>query len=124
MAHNPGFLALVNDAKERIQECNIEALKQEAERQPQKYLILDVRDKEEYDSGHVPNAMHVSRGTLEVKIENLVSDKNQPILVYCGGGYRSALAADNLQKIGYKNVISVEGGMKAWRSAGFDVSYD
>src|SRR5687768_288608 len=109
------FAKLTEDAKSRIREVSpIEARQQQA----QGAVLIDVREGDEYANGHAREAVHLSRGVLELRIEGLVPDPSTPILCYCGGGGRSALAADSLQKMGYTNVASVAGGFKAWRDAG------
>jgi rhodanese-related sulfurtransferase len=118
MAHNPGFLKLVEEAKKRIKECTIAEVKAKLEGGTPVHLI-DVREDHEWEKDHAAGARHLGRGILERDIEGLIPDKNAEIVLYCGGGYRSALAADNLQKMGYTNVVSMGGGIKAWREAGY-----
>jgi phage shock protein E len=109
------FQQLVNDAKTRIREITpVEAAEQAA----QGAVLVDVRETDEYEKAHAQNAMHLSRGMLELKIEQQVPEVSTPIICYCGGGSRSALAADNLQKMGYTNVTSISGGFKAWKEKG------
>src|SRR3954454_4569687 len=103
--HSPRFLALVQDAKKRVKETNVDAVKQRLDR-GERPLIIDVREESEYAAGHVPGAVHIGKGILERDIEDKVPDTGTEVILYCGGGFRSALAADALQKMGYTNVIS------------------
>jgi rhodanese-related sulfurtransferase len=113
------FAKLAADAKSRIREVSpSEANRQQA----QGAVLIDVREREEYEQGHAAGAMHLSKGVLELRIEEAIPDSATPIICYCGGGSRSALAADNLQKMGYTNVASLEGGLKAWRSEGLPLA--
>ena len=115
MAPPNRFAKLTDDAKSRIREVSpTEATAQQA----QGAVLIDVRETDEFAKGHARGAVHLSRGVLELRIEGLIPDASTPILCYCGGGSRSALAADSLQKMGYVNVASVAGGFKAWREAG------
>lgn len=111
-----GFEKLVAEAKKNITEISPED--SAAKLQNAEASIVDVREKDEWDEEHIPNAIHCSRGTIELEIEEKFPDKNAMIICHCGGGGRSALAAESLQKIGYKNVRSMAGGMKAWKAAG------
>ena len=120
MKHSPAFLAIVNDAKTRVAECTIDAVKTRLDR-GERFELVDVREDREWALDHVAGARHIGRGVLERDVENLIPDKAAPIVLYCGGGFRSALAADNLQKMGYTNVISMDGGIRAWREAGYPV---
>ena len=115
--HTAGFLAVVNDAKSRVREISIAEF---AQHQVPSVLI-DVREDREWQAGHLPQAMHLGKGIIERDIENAVQDKQQTLVLYCGGGYRSALAADMLQKMGYTDVCSLAGGYTAWLEAGFAV---
>lgn len=115
--HTAGFLAVVNDAKSRVREISIAEF---AQHQVPSVLI-DVREDREWQAGHLPQAMHLGRGIIERDIENAVQDKQQTLVLYCGGGYRSALAADMLQKMGYSDVLSLAGGYTAWLEAGFAI---
>lgn len=117
MKHTPGFLAIVHDARKRIKECSIQDVKES--RVPAGSAIIDVREESEFAAGHIPGAVHLSKGVIERDIETKYPDKAAPLVLYCGGGFRSALAADNLQKMGYTNVISMDGGMRGWREAGY-----
>ena len=117
MADYNAFQKLVAEAKKRIIE--ISPTDAEAKSKSGQALIVDVREKDEWDEGHIPDAIHMSRGTIELDIEEKVPDTNAVIICHCGGGGRSALAAESLQKMGYKNVRSMAGGLKAWNAAGF-----
>ena len=115
--HSPGFVRLVDDARARIRETDVPTVRARMERGEQ-FLLVDVREESEYAAGHVPGAVHLSKGTIERDIEERVPDVDTEIVLYCGGGYRSALAADNLQKMGYRNVLSMDGGWRGWTAAG------
>ena len=117
MAHSPQFLKLVNEAKARIKETNVEDVKRRMEA-GEKFLVVDVREDNEWANGHVPKAVHLGRGIIERDIEASVPDTSTKMILYCGGGFRSALVADNLQKMGYTNVESMDGGWKGWLAAG------
>jgi rhodanese-related sulfurtransferase len=117
MQHAPGFLALVQDAKSRIKECTVEDVKRR-QQAGERFTLVDVREESEWAAGHAAGAVHMSKGVIERDVEKKVPDKATPIVLYCGGGFRSALVADNLQKMGYTNVISMDGGWKAWVQAG------
>jgi rhodanese-related sulfurtransferase len=118
MEHAPAFLKLVDDAKTRIRQTNVQEVKQRLDAQ-ETFTLIDVREDSEWTNGHLPGAIHLCKGIIERDIENAVPHKATPIVVYCGGGYRSALVADNLQKMGYINVISMDGGWRGWTEAGF-----
>lgn len=117
MDHQDQFLKLVHEAKKNIQEIDPQLLHSMISAK-YSFMLLDVRENDEWVNGHIAQALHIPRGILERDIENLVPDKHTPLVVYCGGGYRSALACDNLQKMGYKNVKSLAGGIKAWVVSG------
>jgi rhodanese-related sulfurtransferase len=117
MAHAARFLALVNDAKKRIKETNVADMKRRMDA-GEKIVLVDVREESEWAQGHLPGAMHLGKGIIERDIEQRVPDTNAKIVLYCGGGFRSALTADNLQKMGYTNVESMDGGWKGWVGAG------
>lgn len=115
--HSPAFLALVNDAKTRIRETSVdEVLRRRQEERS--FELVDVREDEEWQRGHIAGARHLGRGVLERDIEKAIPDKDREIVLYCGGGFRSALSADNLQRMGYRHVFSMSGGWKAWLAAG------
>lgn len=120
MKHSPGFLAIVNDAKARVHECSIGDVKARLER-GETFHFIDVREDAEWAVDHAAGARHIGRGVLERDVEQLIPDPAAPIVLYCGGGFRSALAADNLQKMGYRDVVSMDGGMRAWREAGYPI---
>ena len=113
MQHAQGFLKLVNEAKSRIQETNVQDVKQKMDAK-EKFHLVDTREDSEWARGHLPGAVHLCKGIIERDIENAIPDKGAPIVLYCGGGFRSALAADNRQKMGYTNVVSMDGGWRAW----------
>ena len=120
-AHSPAFLEIVNDAKSRVKQIDIvDYQKLRAAGEP--HLLVDVREHNEWAAGHAAGAVHLGKGIIERDIEAKVPDKNTRLVLYCGGGYRSALAADNLQKMGYTDAISLDGGWKAWQQAGLPVA--
>jgi len=118
MQHATGFLKLVNDAKTRVRECNVHDVKKRLDAGETFYLV-DTREESEFARGHLPGAVHLSKGVIERDIEQKIPDKSAPIVLYCGGGFRSALAGDNIQKMGYANVISMDGGWRGWTEAGY-----
>ncbi len=120
MKHATGFLLLVNDAKTRVKETNVPEVKKRLDA-GDKFILVDTREDNEWARGHLPGAMHLCKGIIERDIEATVFDKSAEIILYCGGGFRSALAADNLQKMGYTNVISMDGGWRGWTESGFPV---
>jgi rhodanese-related sulfurtransferase len=120
MIHSPQFLKLVEDAMHRVKEVTVHDAYTEAKK-PGVYLV-DVREESEWNAGHAPGAVHLGRGVIERDIEQRIPDPKARILCYCGGGYRSALAVDNLQKMGYSNVVSVAGGFRGWREQNLPVS--
>jgi len=117
MKHTPGFLNLVNDAKSRIAEIDINAYKKMVE-SGEPHLLVDVREESEFAAGHVAGAVHMSKGIIERDIETKVPDTNTKLVLYCGGGFRSALVADNLKKMGYTKAISLDGGWRALKESG------
>jgi rhodanese-related sulfurtransferase len=121
MQHATGFLKLVNDAKVRIKEADFRDIKKRLEA-GEKMILVDTREDSEWVRGHIPGAIHLSKGIIERDIEKTVPDRNAPLVLYCGGGFRSALAGDNLQKMGYTNVVSMDGGWRGWTEAGFPVA--
>jgi rhodanese-related sulfurtransferase len=123
MKHAPEFLKLVDDAKTRIQETNSQEVKQGIDAK-EAFTLIDVREDSEWAKGHLPGAIHLCKGIIERDIENAVPGKATPIVLYCGGGFRSALAADNLQKMGYVNVFSMDGGWRGWTDAGYPTVKD
>ena len=116
-AHSPGFLKLVADAKQRVRQFSIEEFIERLSA-GERYIVLDIREDAEWERGHLPGAHHLGRGILEREIERTVPDKDAPILLYCGGGFRSALSADSLMKMGYTNVASLDGGWRGWNERG------
>jgi rhodanese-related sulfurtransferase len=121
--HSPGFLRLVNEARKRIQETTVDEVKAKLDRK-ERFLLIDVREESEFAKDHLPGAIHLGKGIIERDIEERVPDQNAVMILYCGGGFRSALAADNLQKMGYKRVISMDGGIRGWRERGFPLVKD
>jgi rhodanese-related sulfurtransferase len=120
MKHSPEFLNLVNDAKSRVKEIDIEAYKK-MRAVGEDHLLIDTREESEWAAGHVKGAAHLSKGIIERDIEVKVPDKNAKLILYCGGGFRSALVADNLQKMGYQNAISLDGGWRALKESGVEL---
>lgn len=120
MAHAQGFLKLVQEAKTRVKETNPQEVKKKAEA-GEKFHVVDVREESEWARGRLPGAVHLGKGIIERDIEQAIPDKSAMIILYCGGGFRSALAADNLQKMGYTNVISMDGGWRGWNEAGYPI---
>lgn len=118
--HAPGFLKIVTEAKKHVKECTVADVKSRLERQ-ESFQLIDVREDREWDAGHLPGAIHLGKGIIERDIEARVADKSATLVLYCGGGFRSALAADNLKKMGYEHPISLDGGWKAWSSEGMPV---
>ena|SRR5436190_17092362 len=118
MKHTPGFLKLVSDARAAIRQCTVSDVKQRLDR-GERFAFVDVREDGEYARDHAAGARHLGRGILERDIETAIPDKDAEIVLYCGGGFRSALAAESLQKMGYRNVVSMDGGIRAWREAGY-----
>ncbi len=116
--HSPGFLKIVDDAKTRVRETTVDDIKTRIDRGEQ-FVLIDVREESEYAKDHLPGSIHLGKGIIERDIETRVPDPNSLMILYCGGGFRSALAADNLQKMGYKNVISMDGGIREWREKNY-----
>jgi len=123
MKHAPEFLKIVEDAKTRIRETTVPEVKARLDA-GEKFTLVDVREDSEWARGHLPGAIHLGKGIIERDIENAVPGKATPLVLYCGGGYRSALAADNLQKMGYTEVKSMDGGWRGWTDAGFPTVAD
>jgi rhodanese-related sulfurtransferase len=120
MTHSPAFLALVNDAKSRVLETDIDGYQQMlADGLP--HILVDTREDREYAAGHVKGALHLSKGIIERDIEQKVPDKETVLVLYCGGGFRSALVADNLVKMGYTKAVSLDGGWKALKESGVEL---
>ena len=116
--HPPRFLAIVDDAKKRVRETTVDEIKARLDK-GDKFVLVDVREDSEYEKDHLPGAIHLGKGVIERDIEERIPDTGTPLVLYCGGGFRSALAADNLQKMGYTNVISMDGGVREWRGKGY-----
>ncbi|MFL5467747.1 MAG: rhodanese-like domain-containing protein [Gemmatimonadaceae bacterium] len=116
MKHSPGFLKLVDDAKSRVREVDVDTTRRKLE--SGEATVIDVREESEWAVGHARGAQHLGKGVIERDIEERIPDKNAELILYCGGGFRSALSADNLQRMGYTNVASMAGGWRAWQAAG------
>jgi rhodanese-related sulfurtransferase len=123
MAHSSQFLKLVQDAKTRVKETNVADVKRRIDA-GEKFLLIDVREDNEWAKGHLPGAVHLGKGIIERDIEQRVPDTGTKLILYCGGGFRSAIAGDNLQKMGYTNVESMDGGWKGWLEAGLPTVKD
>jgi rhodanese-related sulfurtransferase len=123
MAHSPQFLKLVNEAKKQVKETNVADVKRRMD-SGEKFLLVDVREDNEWEKGHLPGAVHMGRGVIERDIETQVPETSTKMILYCGGGFRSALVADNLQKMGYTNVESMDGGWRGWVAAGLPTKKD
>jgi rhodanese-related sulfurtransferase len=119
--HSPRFLKMVDDAKSRIHEISIDQVQAKLQG-GEKFMLVDVREESEYAKDHLPGAIHLGKGIIERDIEERVPDPNTPMVLYCGGGFRSALAADNLQKMGFRNVLSMDGGIREWREKGLPLT--
>jgi rhodanese-related sulfurtransferase len=119
--HSARFLQIVEDAKKRVRETSLDDVKARLDR-GDRFLLIDVREESEYTKDHLPNAIHLGKGIIERDIEERVPELSTPLVLYCGGGYRSALAADNLQKMGYTNVLSMDGGIRGWREKHFPLT--
>jgi rhodanese-related sulfurtransferase len=119
--HSPGFLALVQDAKQRVREVTVDDVKRRLDR-GEKFLLVDVREDSEWAKDHLPGAVHLGKGVIERDVEQKVPDTAADLVLYCGGGFRSALAADALQKMGYTNVVSMDGGVRGWRDKGYPMT--
>ena len=123
MAHNPGFLKLVNEAKSRVKEVDLAGYMRMREA-GNPHILVDTREESEWAAGHVAGAVHLGKGIIERDIETKVPDHSATLILYCGGGFRSALAADNLQRMGYTNVISMDGGIRGWREKSYALVKD
>jgi len=121
--HPPRFLKIVDDARSRIRETDVNSVKTRMDR-GDKFLLVDVREESEFAKDHLPGAIHLGKGIIERDIEARMPDLNAEMILYCGGGFRSALAADNLQKMGYTNVISMDGGIRGWREKNYPLTKD
>src|SRR5712692_1927378 len=121
--HSPRFLRIVEDAKKRVHETSVDEVKAKIDRGEQFHLV-DVREESEYAKDHLPGAVHLGKGIIERDVEERIPETGAEIVLYCGGGFRSALAADNLQKMGYTNVLSMDGGIRGWRDKGYPLTRD
>ena len=119
--HPPRFLKIVDDARSRVRETHVDEVKKRMDR-GDKFLLIDVREESEFAKDHLPGAIHLGKGIIERDIEARVPELGAEMILYCGGGFRSALAADNLQKMGYTNVISMDGGIRGWREKGYPLT--
>lgn len=120
MKHSPRFLKFVNDVRKKVRELTTSDVKKKMD-QKESFILIDVREESEWAQGHLPHAIHLGKGILERDIEVKVPNTDQEIILYCGGGFRSVLAAENLQKMGYTNVHSMDGGFRAWKEEGRDL---
>ncbi len=118
--HSERFLKIASDAKQHVRECVVEDVKRRLDA-GESFHLVDVREESEYAKGHLPGALHLGKGVIERDVENAIPDPHAGIVLYCGGGYRSALAAENLQRMGYDNVISMDGGFRGWKEAGYPI---
>ena len=119
--HPPRFEALVEDAKKRVREVTLDEVKARLDR-GERFHLIDVREESEWAKDHLPGAIHLGKGVIERDIEKAIPDLQAPLVLYCGGGFRSALAADNLQKMGYTNVLSMAGGVRGWREKNYPMT--
>ena len=119
--HPPRFLMIVDDAKTRVRETTVDEIKSRMDR-GDKFILVDVREESEFAKDHLPGAIHMGKGVIERDVEQKVPDLNAEMVLYCGGGFRSALAADNLQNMGYTKVISMDGGIRDWREKGYPLT--
>ncbi len=116
--HSPQFLKITSEAAARVRHCTVDDVKLKMD-DKEDFVLIDVREESEYAAGKIPGAVHLSKGVIERDIEKRFPEPNTPLILYCGGGFRSAMAADNLQKMGYTNVTSMDGGWSAWNEARF-----
>jgi rhodanese-related sulfurtransferase len=123
MKHSKRFLDIVNDVKRRVQQTDVPTVRARQKKGDTFYLV-DVREDNEWDKGHLPGAIHLGKGVIERDIESVIPDVNAEIILYCGGGFRSALAAENLARMGYTHVVSMDGGFRGWNEAGFPIEHD
>jgi rhodanese-related sulfurtransferase len=121
MQHSPRFLQIVNDTKKRVRETTVEQIKRRLDA-GDRFTLIDVREESEYAKDHLPGAIHLGKGIIDRDIEAKVPDTSAEVVLYCGGGFRSALAADNLQKMGYTNVVSMDGGIREWREKNYPLT--
>lgn len=123
LQHSPRFLNIVNSAKKRVREVTIDEVKEKLDRNDT-FALIDVREDNEWQKDHLPQAIHLGKGIIERDIEQRIPQLNAPIILYCGGGFRSALAADSLRQMGYTNVLSMDGGIREWRNKGYPLTKD
>lgn len=123
MKHAKRFLDIVNDAKRRVNETDVPTVRAR-QKQGDTFYLVDVREDNEWNKGHLPGAIHLGKGVIERDIEGVIPDVDAEIILYCGGGFRSALAAENLSRMGYTNVVSMDGGFRGWNEAGFPIEHD
>ena len=121
MQHSPRFLQIVNEARKNVAEVTVDDVKARMQR-GEKFVLINVREESEWARDHLPEAIHLGKGVIERDIEQRIPDTSTPLILYCGGGFRSALAADNLQKMGYTNVLSMDGGIRGWREKGYPLT--
>ena len=119
--HSPRFLKIVEDAKKRVRETTVDEIKARLDR-GEKFVLVDVREESEFAKDHLPGAIHLGKGVIERDIEQRVPDPGTELVLYCGGGFRSALAADTLQRMGYTNILSMDGGIRVWREKGYPLT--
>jgi len=118
--HSPRFLKIVDDSRQAVRECTVDDVKRRQDK-GETFHLIDVREDREWANGHLPGAIHLGKGVIERDIEGTIPDVAEEIVLYCGGGYRSALAAEALQKMGYTNVISMDGGIRGWKESGYEL---
>lgn len=121
--HSPQFLKLVNETRLRVRESSVDEVKTRLDR-GENFVLVDVREESEWAADHLPGAVYLGKGIIERDVEERFPDFNTPLVLYCGGGFRSVLAADNLQKMGYRNVVSMDGGIRDWRERGYPLTSD
>ncbi len=119
--HSPRFLKIVEAVKKRVRETTVDDVKAKLDR-GETFMLIDVREESEFAKDHLPGAVHLGKGIIERDVEERMPDTGAPLVLYCGGGFRSALAADNLQKMGYTNVLSMDGGIRDWRAKGYPLT--
>jgi len=120
--HSPRFLKICEDAKANVKETNVEEVKRRMDGGDRDFVLVDVREESEWTAGHIPGAVHLGKGVIERDIEQKIPDAGREIVLYCGGGFRSALAAENLQRMGYTNVKSMAGGWRGWNAKNLPVA--
>ena len=120
--HSPRFMKLCEDTKTRVKETTVDDVKRRLDRgEGRSFVLVDVREESEWNAGHIPGAVHLGKGVIERDVEQKIPETDREIILYCGGGYRSALAAENLGRMGYTNVVSMDGGWRGWTQAGLPV---